>query len=159
MLFAVAVFGSGLAGCGGAGTTGGDATTQNSSMKSSSGGNEEHKTAPQAWADLESRANTGKWVGAFVHAPGLSLLEESKQQAERESNRAMQGDLPLDAINAMVDQVAQQMAQTLPNVPEVKDAKNQLILAFSNNLNDPGYSGNPRLNSALNAPAHPVGQK
>jgi hypothetical protein len=143
----MAVLGVGLAGCqNGGGASGGSGNQQPVS---------DHKTAPEAWKDLENRAMMGNIARVFVHNDILLVFEAAKQKANQQATVAIhEGNLPIEAINAMVEDIAQDMVKTLPEVPEVKNSQNQLILAFSSDLRDTGGSGNAKLKVAMDSLRH-----
>ncbi|WP_419807483.1 hypothetical protein [Sphingomonas sp.] len=105
-------------------------------------------SAPQAWDRLRTQSQTSGAATAGLLVGGLAarsqgavagggamgvahnLFEEEEKTANRECDNALSTPLPIKAVDAMVDDVAARMAKTLPEVPEVKNAPTQLVLAF-----------------------------
>lgn len=110
------------------------------------------ETAPQAWDSLKSQAAFGDVLGAVLPqaTPAKRLLDNSLTSANTEVAQAMKSPLPIEALDGMVDDVAQKMVKTIPEVPEVKKSKNQLILAFAT-IRDSTGSDNPSLAQALDS--------
>jgi hypothetical protein len=142
---------AGATGCPDNDTSSGGGSTVNAS---NSGSSEPKKSsAAKAWEDLHNQEELGHW-GALVTngaAHGVMTgLEQEEQRANMECQRAMQTPLPSAAINAMIDEMAQDLTRKLPNEPEVKNSPNQLVLAFGNMV-DASQSNNPTVSAALDS--------
>ena len=110
-------------------------------------------TAPQAWKSMEDKAMGGSVLNAVGIGEPKKVWDDERKRANEEVTAAMKSPLPVTALDAMVDDMAQNMADKLPNVPEVKDSKNQLILAIAP-IQTPGATDNVRLRQALDSLAH-----
>lgn len=129
LLSMVALTTGGLVGC----SSGGGSST-------SGKGGPRDLTAPQAWKKLEDEGTAGSVFGGITdiaignhsNTKVSDMMTKEQSSAEKRLDDAMAGDLPGKALDAMVDEVAQELVKDLANIPEVKASKTQFVLAFGN---------------------------
>lgn len=114
-------------------------------------------SAPAAWRKLEKEANTGGLLGAIVSIGAATqgaevnsstvstLFEQEIKTAKAKVDQALNSDLPIEALRAMVNEAAEFFVVELARVPEVVESKHQFVLAFG----DFEPKDNRQLNTAM----------
>ena len=96
----------------------------------SSGGNKSVMSSQKAWATVESERDTGGIFDAIVggttgRQTDLQGMTDKHWEA---AERALDSDVPTEAMDQMIDELSQQIAVDLPNTPEIKDSTHQMVL-------------------------------
>jgi hypothetical protein len=110
-----------------------------------------HETASEAWEGLRQKSMWGQGLTMAGFGQVGGPLQQAEVDAKREADRAMRGGLPLQALNDMADAIARQLSQALPQIPEIKNAPSQVVLAFSDTIDvaNAGGRAGRNVNSVL----------
>lgn len=127
----------------------------------SSGGNKSMMSSQKAWSTVESERDTGGVLDViFGGTTGRQTNLEGMSDKHWESaERAIDSDVPTEAMDQMIDELSQQIAVDLPSTPEIKDSPHQMVLNIGDfrpnqdrllNAIMSGIESRLRANSAIN---------
>ncbi|MCC5828882.1 MAG: hypothetical protein JJU36_05485 [Phycisphaeraceae bacterium] len=117
--------------------------------------------AVRAWRQMRSQASAASVgagiAGVFDRTAGAgvgiaaNLLREAQYEAERQADRAMESDLPVQAMNEMIDEMATWLARELAEHERIKAAPTQVVLAFAGNKFEGGRPAGRDLQEVMDA--------
>lgn len=94
--------------------------------------------AERCWDKLRDDARGGEFIGGIIGMRDreagqfvADTLRRAEEKAKDAFQGALQSDLPINAVEAMADDMAQVLIRRLPNEPMVRDSQTAVVLAFA----------------------------
>jgi len=89
-------------------------------------------SAQKSWRAIESNRSFGTLmdVGGAVGTGHQTSMADANAHRWDDADRAIKSDPPTEAVEEMIDDLAQELATDLPNLPEIAKSQYQVVLAI-----------------------------